>query len=43
MTKVAKQFADGLDGGESILGFYNVCVEFAANGGLSQSAPQISE
>ena len=43
MTKVAKQFADGLVGGKSISNIYNVCVEFAANGGLTRSAPQTSE
>ena len=30
MTKVAKQFENGLDGGDSIVGFYDVCVEFVS-------------
>ena len=35
MTKVAKQFADGLEGGESITGFYRVCVEFVSKSGFT--------
>src|SRR5579863_2370158 len=36
MTKVAKQFANGLEGGDSIAGFYGVCVEFVSKGGLTE-------
>lgn len=36
MTKVSKQFAQGVDAGESIFGFYNVCVDFVAKGGLTK-------
>ncbi len=35
MTKVAKQFADGLESGESITGFYRVCVESVAKSGFA--------
>ncbi|MEJ0023759.1 MAG: hypothetical protein WDN76_10285 [Alphaproteobacteria bacterium] len=31
-AKVAKQFADGVDEGESVLGFYRVAVEQIATG-----------
>jgi len=38
-SKVAKQFADGGgEGGESILGFYNVSIDFIANGRLGDAA-----
>ncbi|MEZ5843467.1 MAG: hypothetical protein R3D27_06995 [Hyphomicrobiaceae bacterium] len=33
-TKVAKQFADGVEGGESIASFYGVCVNFVATSKL---------
>ena len=36
-AKVKKQFAEGLDGGESILGFYNIAVEYVAKGKLRNS------
>jgi hypothetical protein len=35
-AKVAKQLADGLDAGESILSFYNIAVDYVAAGKLSQ-------
>lgn len=34
LTKVAKQFEQGLEGGESILSFYSVAVSYIAIGGL---------
>ena len=33
-TKVGKQIEQGVEGGESILSFYNVCVEHIATGDL---------
>lgn len=36
-NKVDKQFEQGLDGGESILSFYNVCVNMIAAGGLREA------
>ena len=36
-AKVEKQFAEGLDGGESILGFYKVAVDYVAKGKLRNS------
>jgi hypothetical protein len=35
-TKVAKQFAEGWDAGESIVSFYNIAVKYVAAGKLSQ-------
>jgi hypothetical protein len=35
-AKVAKQLADGLDAGESILSFYNIAVSYVAEGKLSR-------
>ena len=35
-AKVAKQFADGLEAGESILSFYNIAVNYVAAGKLAQ-------
>lgn len=35
-TKVQKQFDQGLEGGESILSFYNICVDFVAAGKLGE-------
>lgn len=37
-NKVDKQFAQGLEGGESILSFYNVCLDVVANGQLGACA-----
>lgn len=33
LTKVAKQFANGAESGDSILGFYQVCKSLSSNGG----------
>jgi hypothetical protein len=38
MTKVAKQFAEGVAAGESILSFYTVAVSYVAIGGLRDPA-----
>jgi hypothetical protein len=38
LTKVAKQLEQGLEGGESILSFYNVCVQHIATGQLGKAA-----
>lgn len=35
-AKVAKQLADGLEAGESMLSFYNIAVNYVAAGKLSQ-------
>jgi hypothetical protein len=35
--KVAKQFADGLESGESILSFYNISVKYVAAGKLGKA------
>ena len=37
-TKVGKQIEQGVEGGESILSFYNVCVEHIATGDLHREA-----
>ena len=37
-TKVAKQFEQGLEGGESILSFYKVSVNYIATGQLGKAA-----
>lgn len=37
-NKVEKQIADGLEGGESILGFYDVCINYVAAGKLGEAA-----
>lgn len=34
-AKVAKQLENGLDAGDSVLGFYSTAVDFVAKGGLS--------
>ena len=36
-AKVGKQLDDGLEGGESILSFYNVCVKHIATGQLGKA------
>ena len=36
-AKVAKQFADGLEAGESIVSFYNIAINYVAAGKLSQT------
>lgn len=36
-NKVDKQIAEGLDAGESILSFYNVCVDLVSTGKLGES------
>ena len=35
-AKIAKQFLDGLEAGESILSFYNIALNYVAAGKLSQ-------
>ena len=37
-AKVGKQLDDGLEGGELILSFYNVCVKHIATGQLGKAA-----
>ena len=39
-TKVGKQLEQGVEGGESILSFYNVCVEHIATGRLASEADE---
>ena len=41
--KVWKQLKDGREAGESILGFYNVTINFVATGKLFQKSQQESE
>lgn len=38
ITKVRKQFRDGVEGGEAISGFYQVAVEFVATGKLREAS-----
>ncbi|HWT01384.1 MAG TPA: hypothetical protein VN256_14135 [Pyrinomonadaceae bacterium] len=35
-AKVHKQFANGIEGGDSIVGFYDVAVDYMATGGLTE-------
>ena len=42
-AKVKKQFSDGLEGDESILGFYNVAIEYVAKGKLRDSPGETAE
>jgi hypothetical protein len=39
-AKVGKQLEQGLDGGESILSFYNVCLDHIATGDLHREADE---
>ena len=39
-TKVGKQLEQGIEGGESILSFYNVCLDHIATGDLHREADE---
>ena len=39
-AKVAKQFLDGLEAGESILSFYSICINYVAPGNLGHAASE---